>query len=363
MIALSKLSFPQLIAACQAGGASTLSVSTELAPAGGPHAAISPAPRSGRGAGFSGAHETRLIDGEPTATVLIDDNQSQVQRVEAAILQGIRDQHPVLSRVPRMEVSYEGGRLIYTDLELPQRIFDGHFLTGAIDGQPAIAHPAYRAARESTPENARALLELSPGSLVFGAIDAALGTGQSRFRGVLSGEIIGVLVDGGPTDSRVGVDTGVCCRRIIRTQVLSFAALRQLRFDCGQAGDEAGRALLAAYALAGLVRSNAELSIRANCDLVETGPTTLKLDARDGQFVELAALSIDEADHLLERALVEAYREADITWRGQVLHVTGNSAAYAAAQNGGVPQTTPVAHAPRRFRLPHFIESRRAGAR
>lgn len=257
-----------------------------------------------------------------------------------------------------MEVSYEGGRLVYTDLELPQRIFDGHFLTGSIDGKPAIAHPAYRSARESTPDNARALLELSPGSLIFGAIDAALGTGQSRFRGVLSGEIIGVLVNGAPGDSRAVSDAGVCCSRIIRTQVLSFAALRQLRFDCGPAGDEACRVLLAAYALAGLARSNAELSIRANCDLVETGPTTLRLDARDGEFIELAALSIAEADALLERALIDAYREADITWQGQILHVTGNSAAYTAAQNGGAPQSAPVTHGPRRFRLPHFIESR-----
>ncbi|HTM86053.1 MAG TPA: type I-U CRISPR-associated protein Cas7, partial [Mycobacterium sp.] len=316
-----------------------------------------PARRAGRGA-LAVVPETRLIDGESTATVIIDDNQSQIKRVEAAILHGIRDQHPVLSRVPHVQVSYEGGRLVLTDLELPQRIFDGHFLTGSIDGKPAISHPSYRAARESTPENARALLELSPSSLAFGAIDAAGGAGQSRFRGVLAGEIIGVLVDGAPTDSRAGADTGVCCSRLIRTQVLSFAALRQLRFDCGPAGDEASRALLAAYVLAGLARANSELSIRANCDLVETGPTALKLDARDGEFVELPALSIDEADELLERALVEAYREADINWRGQVLEVTGNSA----AQNGGLPEEQAVVYAPRRFRLPHFIESRWSAA-
>jgi len=354
---LSSISYQQLTAACQAGGASTLSVSTELAPAGGAHTAISPVHRAGRGPSAF-VQETRLIDGEPTATVVIDDNQGQIRRVEAAIRQGIGDQHPLLSRVPHLQVSYEGGRVVYTDLELPQRIFDGHFLTGSIDGKPAIAHPRYREAREATSDNARALLELSPGSLAFGAIDAARGAGQSRFRGVLSGEIIGVLVDGAPTDARASSDSGVCCSRIIRTQVLSFAALRQLRFDCGQAGDEAGRALLAAYALAGLVRANAELSVRANCDLVETGRTTLKLDARDGDFVELPALSIDEADELLERALVQAYREADIIWRGQVLRVTGNSAAYAAAQNGEVPQENPIAGEPRRFRLPHFIESR-----
>lgn len=362
MIALSSFTYEQLAAACQAGGASTLSVSTPLAPAGGPHAAISPAHRAGRGPSAI-ARETRLIDGEPTATVVIDDNQSQIQRVEAAILQGIRDRHPLLSRVPHMQVSYEGGRLLYTDLELPQRIFDGHFLTGAIDGKPAIAHPRYRTAREATTENARALMELSPGSLAFGAIDAARGTGQSRFRGVLSGEIIGVLVDGAPADPRTAAEHGVCCARIIRTQVLSFAALRQLRFDSGPAGDEAARALLAAYALAGLARSNSELSIRANCDLVETGRTTFKLDARDGEFVELPALSIEQADALLEHALEQAYREADITWRGQVLAVTGNSAAYNAALNGGVAVDKPAVSEPRRFRLPHFIEARRSAAR
>jgi CRISPR-associated protein Csb1 len=48
---------------------------------------------------------------------------------------------------------------------------------------------------------------------------------------------------------------GVACRRIIRTHVLSFAALRQLRFGADGGGDVACRALLAALALNGLARS------------------------------------------------------------------------------------------------------------
>ncbi|MBS9534877.1 hypothetical protein KIH27_14890 [Mycobacterium sp. M1] len=361
---MSKLSYRELAAACETGGANTLTVATELAAAGGSHAAIAPAPRPGHRGATAFGYETRLIDGEAAATVIVDDNPGQLQRVEAAILQAVRDQHPVLGRAPRVQVSYDGGRLVYADLELPQRIFDGHFLTGAIDGKPAIAHPAYRAARESTPDNARALLQLSPGSLVFGSVDPARATAQQRFRGALSGEIIGVLIDGAPTDARSAADTGVCCSRIIRTQVLSFAALRQLRFDCGPAGDDACRALLAAYALAGLVRANAELSLRAGCDLVEAAPTKLKLDARDGEFIDLTALSIGDADDLLEQALTDAYREADIDWRGQVLTVTGNSAAYAAAQNGGAAEVEkPLVSEPRRFRLPHFIEARRSAAR
>lgn len=356
---MSTLSYRQLTEACRSGGGSTLSVRTELTPAGGTHAAVTPSIRPGRGASVP---EIRLIDGQPTATMLIDDSHDQLRRVAAAIGRAIGDGHPLLSRLPRMEVGYEGGRLVYTDLELPQRIFDGHFLTGAIDGRPAITHPGYRAARRSTPDNARAVMELSPSSLVFGATDAAVGTGRSHFRGVLSGEIIGVLVDGASTDFRTVTQVGVCCSRIIRTQVLSFAALRELRFDCGQVGDEAVRVLLAAYALAGLTRSNAELSIRANCDLVETGPTGLTLDARDGDFLSLAAPSIADVDALLEQALAQAYREADISWAGQVLHVTGNAAAYEAAHNGGGLPTVAAGLSSRRLRLPRLMDSRFSSA-
>jgi len=65
---------------------------------------------------------------------------------------------------------------------------------------------------------------------------------------------------------------GVACHRIVRSHVLSFAALRQIRFGAGPDGDAACRALLAALALAALARSDAELVLRANCDLVEAGP-------------------------------------------------------------------------------------------
>ncbi|MEO8815158.1 MAG: type I-U CRISPR-associated protein Cas7 [Mycobacterium sp.] len=393
---MSKLSYQQLFAACEPGGASALSVITELAPAGGSHAAITPAPYLVGSGTAAFAYEARFIDGESTAVVIIDQRQSQVNRVETAILRGIRDQHPVLGRVPRVQVSYDGGRIVYTDLELRQRVYDNHILAGAVDGKPAVSHPLYRTARDCSPENARSLLELSPGSLVFGSWDSTRPARQSRYRGALVGEIIGVLVDqrnGIPRRDRGGAQVpaggdelagpgdelspdlirsmegaavaagAVSCSRIIRTQVLSFAALRQLRFDSGPVGDAACRVLLAAYALAGVARANAELSIRANCDLVEVAPTSVKLDARDGEFVDLAALSIEEADELLELALDEAHREADITWRGQVLKVTGNPAVQAAARSGGSASQGTVTHPQRRFRLPHFIESRRSALR
>lgn len=344
------ISYPELAAASMPGGATALSLVTGLAPAGGPHAGLAPAHSAHSGS------QTRLIDGHPAATVIIDQKHSQLNRVESAILQSIRDEHPLLSRVPRVQVSYDSaGRepVAYTDLELPQRVFDGQILAGTVDGTPVPDDPTYRAARDSTPADARALLELSPGSLVLGAFDATRKHQPARYRSALVGEIIGVLADqNAPASQCPGV---VSCSRIIRTQVLSFAVLRQLRFDSGPIGDAACRALLAAYALAGLARANAELIVRANCDLVEAGPTVVKLDARDGAFVALDPPSIEETDEVLERALEEAKREADIDWQGQVLEITGDPAGYTAA---GDADGAATAAAPRPFWRPYLVGSR-----
>lgn len=365
---MSTLSYPQLLAGCEPGGATALSLVTELAPAGGPHCGVAPASVDGRNRATVGC-QTRLIDGQAATVVIIDDTPGQLARVEAAILQSIGDEHPLLSRVPRVRVSY--GRLGCTDLELPQRIFDSQILAGTVGGSPITAHPSYRAARDCSAADARVLLELSPGSLVFGACDSTGKTAQPRYRTALAGEIIGVLTDrpgcasDGNEEAAIGFslprlpDSGVVsCRRIIRTQVLNFAVLRQLRFDSGPAGDAACRALLAAYALAGLVRSNAELTIRTDCDLVEAGRTSLKLDARDGDFVVLDAPAVQETDALLARALEEAQREADIHWQGQVFEVTGDPAARAAVVAEQADGAGASGHPPRPFWRTHLVTGR-----
>lgn len=115
----------------------------------------------------------------------------------------------------------------------------------------------------------------------------------------------------------------VSCRQIVRHHVLSFAALRQLRFGLGADGDAAARALLAALALNGLARSDAELELRANCDLVETAPPVVELDARYGAKTTLEPLTIDAADTLLEVALARA-TDAGVRWEGQRLQVVGD---------------------------------------
>ncbi|QNG19865.1 type I-U CRISPR-associated protein Cas7 [Rhodococcus triatomae] len=394
---MPQLDYQTLLAACRPGGSSALTSVTDLKPAGGDHAAVAPA-RFVLGDNSVYAYGVRYIDGEAQQTVDIDGKSSQGNRFEKPLADAIADGHPLLSRVPHVAVTYRDGTEVYTDLQLPHRLWDGHIRAGTIDGAPATDDPRYRAARDSSPADAKALLETSPTSLVFGSWDSTRKSHQARYRSVLVGEIIGVLADQGKeartpnprggarvdpvamsvrltgkelqgivdaqaselspkliervgktiksagtkaqSASALGLGAippsldplgSVACKRIIRTHVLSFSALRQLRFGAGPDGDAAARALLAAYALAGLARSDSELSLRANCDLVESGNPTVTLDARYGKTVEFDPITIETADALLEKALAEAEKKADVTWDGLVLTVTGNPAIRAGA--------------------------------
>ncbi len=389
---MSSIDLKFLLDAAQPGGPSVLTSVTELAPAGGPHVSVAPAkfaPQRGTGSVY--AFERRYLGGELRHAVIIDSKQSQLNRAETALQQAIDDGHEILSRLPRVMVTYrvDSWAQTYTDLQLPHRVFDGHIRAGSVDGVNVTDLPAYRAVRDATPANARALLETSPITLVYGGWDASRAARQGRWRSCLVGEIIGFCADestakkGGARVDPVGMQirvpgptleqlanaqqaemsaktykkivkdakggkagelktasslglggippslsqlAGVACDRIIRTHVLSFAALRQIRFGADPEGDAACRALLAALALNGLARANAELYLRANCDLVEAGATVVTADQRDGATATLSGLSIAQADALLTEALAHAERTAGITWSGVVLQVEGNPA-------------------------------------
>ncbi len=388
---MNSLTYDQIKTACSAGGSTALVSVTELAPAGGPHTGVAPA-RYVKGDNAVFAYEDRFVDGEAVTAVILDSKQSQLNRIETAIRQDIDDGHAVLGATPRINVSYRGGDVGFTDLELPHRAFDGHIRAGTVDGQPVTAHQSYRAARDASPHNARALLEMSPGSLVFGSWDSTRKARQGRYRSALVGEIIGVLANQNDTGRKESLRGGarvdpvgmsiqltreellaitnlqrdelspklikkiedeakkrkastlglgglppalnalgvVACRRIIRTHVLSFAALRQLRFGNDPATNIACRALLATYALAGLARSDSELYLRANCDLVESSPAKVTLDRRGGKFDDIEPLTVAAADKLLTEA-VAAARAAGISWDGAVFTVIGNDEIFAAA--------------------------------
>ena len=380
-----------LLAACRPGGASVLTSVTPLEPAAGPHASVAPAKfTEGNKSVF--AYERRFWEGRAVDVALIDSKQSQNNRLEAAVAAAIADGDPVLSRLPRIELRFPDGQ-VFSDIDLPHRAFDGQIRAGTINGKPATADPDYRLLRDATVSHARALLEHSPVTLLLGGWDASRKSHQGRYRSILVGEIIGILADqdGNPSahqskrggaridplgmkleitdkDRKAIADAqknelskgtynnavkekkqlsilglggippalkqlgGVACQAIIRSHVLSFSALRALRFDCDTPeGNVACRAVLAALALNGLARSDAELLLRANCDLVEAGPTVVTLEKRYGQKETLDPLSVDQAQGLLTAAIEHAEREADLTWDGSALVVEGNPAILAAA--------------------------------
>jgi len=397
---MRSLDLAALLAAGSAGGPSCLTSTTTLEPAGGRHTSVAPAKFAARGKkGGVYAYEQRYLGDESRYAVVIDSKQSQLNRAEVALAQAVEDRHPLLSRVPHVRVSYERDGAVehYYDLTLPHRVFDGHIRAGAIDGQPTTQTEAYRAVRDATPANARALLETSPVTLVFGGWDSSRRSRQGRWRSALVGEIMGFVaasrdqagalaeptpaLRGGARVDPVGMQinlnkkvmtetatrqqaelspatfgeivktasgikpgetksssalglggipptldqlAGVACDTIIRTHVLSFATLRQMRFGAGVEGDAACRALLAALALNALARSDAELYLRANCDLVEAEMPKVRLDQRGGAFLDVEPLSIDAADLLLSEALAHAEKAADVKWSGLAMRVTGN---------------------------------------
>lgn len=397
MTATTPITLDLLLAASTAGGASCLTSVTELRPAAGWQASIAPAKFSaGKGGPKEGiyAFEQRYLDGVLRTGVLVDSKQSQLNRIEATLSQAMTDGHPLISRLPHVAVTYQtnGQAVRYTDLDLPHRIFDGHIrAASSADGTPVTTLPAYRAARDATPANFRALLDISPITVVCGGWDSSRKSRQVRTRSILTGEIFatcdseldaahtphkgggrvdpvgmqflldtetlqaisdvqqadlgaanGKVVDKKDKASTLGLGgipptlsalAGIACDRIIRSHVLSFAALRQLRFGAGPDGDAACRALLAALALNGLARSDAELNLRANCDLQEAGRPVMTLDQRHGDTLAVTPLTIPEADDLLSAALAHAERVAGIQWSGSVLEAVGNQAIVDHAQD------------------------------
>jgi CRISPR-associated protein Csb1 len=146
------------------------------------------------------AYERRFLDGELRHAVVIDSKQSQLNRAEAALVLAIEDGHPVLGRVPQVVVTYQRNGTVerFSDLMLPHRVFDAHIRAGTVDGVPTTQVPAYRRVRDASPANARALLETSPVTLVFGGWDSHRASRQGRWRSALVGEIIGFCAERGP---------------------------------------------------------------------------------------------------------------------------------------------------------------------
>lgn len=295
---------------------------TTYKPAGGDAAKVMPAIYPG---GY--LLERRLVDDQPRHTAQLDSWQSQANRVEAALLRH-RDRGRIRLPLFEMNVAVENvpRPIRLTSLDFPHRYADAYLRDSTVDGVRFDKSEPGRRLRAASQADATALLELDPGSLLFGAWDSHRKGRNAKFPRSYSSEIIGLDPErgvryGGRLDpfnlvgtiddagkgegdwqflgagekkkgarlSEIGhgnaldSDTdpatnkgGVTISEARRLGFISFAALDRLGF--GSAGEEAqatARAALAALALAGdrLAFGGPSLFLRSGCDLVRVTET------------------------------------------------------------------------------------------
>lgn len=326
--------------------------------------------------------ERRRVGGSDVLCVLIDSVQSQANRLEEALREAKESGELAFPAIAvdfsKSDVS-DIGRI--TTLDAPHRVFDAIIRDSELSGKPFGDTNEGRRLVAANSHRARALYEISPTALVFGAWNS---TGQggglgAKFPRCVVSEIVGVGVavesdartgqtdvpSGKRTGSRVdplGIRSGVAVFKtedgwsldppkkakdaksvrpsevnhsniaptvdslgvsvdhVLHTFVLSFAALRRLRFPEGTAStpeaDVAGRTALAALALAsGLAQDRAGYFLRSRCDLVPEAAASAAFEIvrADGTTEPLAVDLASVRDVL--RAAVARAAAAGLKWR------------------------------------------------
>ncbi len=311
-------------------------------------------------------YERRRLNGAEIWCVLVDSVQSQANRLEECLLDAIHDG----VSIPYVQVDFTGAALDgvskITSLDAPHRVYDAILRDSLYEGAPFMESEIGMRLAKAKPENASALLEVSPTSLLFGAWHS---TGQggglgAKFARCLVSEIVGIDVPvedvvvnhrtgeievqttGRRTGSRIdplgvlrkvkvfkgenGWSTtkagagknakevkpseinhgniapsvqplGVTCDYLEHSFVLSFAALRRLRFGGGER-NLAGRSLIAALGLVALAEQDARgYALRSRCDLVCEGRAPLDLVRSDGS-TEALMMDSKQARELYDAA-------------------------------------------------------------
>ena len=384
----TELTFEMLLDACRPGGASNLVVTTELEAAAGPHAGIAPARyvRGSKGTyayeprwidggiqrcvvveskgGFNNKVEdalgTAILDDDgplkftPRMKVIYENGSSMTDyeaphrafdgHFRAGTIDGKSVTDDPKYRKLRDCTAIDMGPLLETS---PVSLLFGAWdssrkahqvrvrsaMTGEIigvlaDQDPTHETPLRGAARvdpiaasvQLSAEEMNALVDQQADELSDKTVGKLRDEAKKAKKGSISGSSLGLGAIPPSLDS-LGF---VSCRCIIRSTVLSFSALRQLRFGVGAEANVACRALLAAVGLASLARSNEELVVRANCDLRESEEPRYELDCRNGKIMTLLPVLRDQADALLEQAIDLARELAGVSWNGEEFTVVGN---------------------------------------
>ncbi|MDQ1711966.1 MAG: CRISPR-associated protein Csb1 [Frankiaceae bacterium] len=335
----------RILAEAQEGrSASGIAVAATYQPAGGPDEKVMPPtfPNDGRDTPY--LVEPRWIDGERHEAVVLDQAQSQANRVEEALL-AARDAGRLPMPLFEMVVPTARGAVRLTSLDFPHRYADAYLRDSEIGGVRFDKTPAGARLREASTDDVRPLYEREPCSLLFGAWDSHRKGRWPKFARVYASSVIGIdpllgeraagrmdpvnltgIVDDkekaegdwkfahagekakGKKLSEIGhgniapgsTHGGVSVRSVRRTGWVSFAGLDRLRF--GDAAPEAAalaRATLAALALAGdrLAFGQPSVWLRSGCDLTRVAET-IGFELAGGT-VDALAVTADDA--------VEAY--------------------------------------------------------
>jgi CRISPR-associated protein Csb1 len=357
------LSLAELSAAIS-GGAAALRSITILQPVEGEGGKVFPATYA---AGRYAVEKRRLRgdDGieREVDCVLLNSVQSEANHAELALLDAIERK---LIQLPLIEVDFtEANRQFrkelpnLTSLEVPHRLADAILRDSMLADGTRFSKSAYAERwRRSNPWNATAIYELCPTALDFGmwgspekpgglgakferayiseivGVDALLVPERMGFRvdplGASSKVPVVLTGDGGfqlatnkakntlrPSELNHGnivfesSNGGVRCRFAEQTSVVSFGALRKLRFPVDGKWDvrrdDAARTVLAAIALcAGVLVTERATSLRSRCALRPLAPRVWELLDRPGRPARTFTIDGKGAAALLNEAVSAA---------------------------------------------------------
>lgn len=347
----SEAFFDELLSAVAfEGSRAALRVVTTYEPVGGPGSRVFPPtypPQPPQQEPY--LFESRWVDGQERADVLLDGTASQANRAEEALLRARRAGR---ISIPLMELRHSGAAdVLLSSLEFPHRYADAYLRDSLLDGVPFDRTDLGRALRSASAADATALFRADPGSLVFGAWDSHRKGRQQKFPRIYSSEVIGwdpvpakrsagrmdpLNLTGAAKPTKDGRDWdfaatatktrgerlseighgnvapnpahgGVTISSARRTATLSLAALDRLGFgDVPHEAALAARATLAAYALAAdrLAFAAPSLWLRSGCELVlvqdrmewlERGGATVSLTLDPSTALEVFRLAAERA--------------------------------------------------------------------
>ncbi len=359
------------LSAAISGGAAALRSITILQPVEGEGGKVFPATYSGG----KYASEKRRLSGDDGSErevdcVLLNSVQSEANHAELALLQAIEREQISL---PLIEVDFSEANGQFkkdlpnlTSLEVPHRLADA-ILRDSVTPEGTRFSKSQYAAKWGRANlwNATAIYELCPTALVFGMWGSPEKPGGlgAKFERAYISEIVGVdaLVvdqrsgfrvdplgasskvaliqtgDGGfqlagdkaknalrPSELNHGnivfesSNGGIRCRFAEQTTVVSFGALRKLRFPLDGKNDtkrdDAARTVLAAVGVcAGVLASERGTSLRSRCNLRPVAPRVWEMLDQPGAAQKTYTINSEAAISLLNEA-VEAAKSAGLTW-------------------------------------------------